>query len=63
GAGLSPGLYRGDLLVDNVLTPDWTLTVPVTLAVQPWSVYLPLLTGPGAAGPKDQRRIHEYAYH
>jgi len=43
---LSPGLYRGDLLVDNDLAPDWTLTVPVTLAVQPWPVYLPLLACP-----------------
>jgi hypothetical protein len=49
--GLSPGLYRGDLLVDSDLAPDWTLTVPVTLTVQPWPVYLPLLACPGSAGP------------
>lgn len=50
GGGLAPGVYRGDLLLGSDLAPDWTLTVPVTLSVQPWPIYLPLLACPGAAG-------------
>lgn len=50
GGGLAPGLYRGDLLLDNNLAPDWTLTVPVTLSVQPRAIYVPLVACPGAMG-------------